>query len=92
MATFTSTTYFWDFGFDINAVQRPNTLSFLQNGLVAIIPSDAPNTKATAVPSTPAALQATNTITFNVYDVTGAAASGYTPIAAVITFSNAVGQ
>lgn len=81
---FTSNTYFWDFGFDITAVQGPNNQSFLQNGFAAL------GTPIGNVPSSPAYLVQNNTVTFNLFDVTnGATASGYKPISAKITFSNA---
>lgn len=82
--SFISKNCFWDFGFDINAVQKPNTLSFLQNGFAAL------GTQLGNVPSSPTFLVQNDTITFNLFDVTdGATASGYTPISAKITITNA---
>lgn len=75
--------YFWVFGFDIDAVQRPNTLSFLQFGFSAI------NTINGNVPSLPNLLVKGNNLGFNLFDVSPRGTSGFQPISAKITFSNA---
>lgn len=76
--------YIWDLGFDISAVQKPNTLSYLQSGLVAM------GTQVGNVPTTPAVLAKGNKLAFNLFDVTShTIASGYKPIAAKVTFSSA---
>lgn len=75
--------YFWVFGFDVTAVQRPNTLSFLQFGFSAI------DTKFGNLPSLPSLLQPGNTLGFNLFDVSQGGTSGFQPISAKITFSNA---
>ncbi|HWM90989.1 MAG TPA: hypothetical protein VN493_09500 [Thermoanaerobaculia bacterium] len=70
----------WHFGFDITAVQEGNT-SYLLNGLVEM--------ENPATPASPNVLTTQDTISFYAFDVTATGVSGYSPISAIFTFSNA---
>jgi hypothetical protein len=81
---YSNTNCSWDFGFDANAVQKSNTLSYLQNGFMRTFGDQS-------WIHTPVNLPGGFTVQFQVFDVThpDGSASGYVPIGAQITFTSA---
>jgi hypothetical protein len=85
-------TYFWDLGFDANAILAtvtrdnvPFTSSFLQNGFVLSLQNDTAN-----VPATPVKLSVGDQVGFNVFNVTAAPTETYSISEGVISFQSAV--
>lgn len=78
--------YFWDLGFDFNAVQNNGT-SYLQNGFVLL--NAGIKSAATNVPATPVNLSANDTVSFNVFNVTSQPTGTFTVNSGNATFQNA---
>jgi hypothetical protein len=78
-------TYYWDLGFDANAVQNPNNSnqSYLQNGFVLM---QQPNN----LPATPVNLNVGDMVGFNVFNVTDLPEGTYSIAGGSITFQSAV--
>lgn len=80
-------TFYWDFGFDFNAVQNPRTQTdFLAIGFVLAQPSNA------NVPATPVGLSIGDTISFFAYEITSNPAGRSSITGGTINFTNAVAQ
>jgi hypothetical protein len=77
-------TFVWDLGFDFNEVQKSDTLSYLQNGLVLIQSSDKGN-----VPATPVNLVQGDFVKFNAFNVTDPSTGDYEIAGGEITFKSA---
>lgn len=74
-------TCFWDLGFDFSAVQKSNTVSFLQNGFVS-----------NGVVAVAKNLGASDTVTFNLFNLTANAtvSDGTSILLASLQFTNAL--
>ncbi len=74
-------TYFWDLGFDFNAVQKTNTTSYLQNGLML-----------NGLSAFPRDIKEDDIIHFNAFNLTTGASTtdGTTIIASSFNFINAL--
>lgn len=82
-------TYFWDLGFDFNAVQNPPGTCYLQNGFVLI--QQGTNNQPNDVPGTPVDLNPGDSINFNAFNVTNPLLTGtYSIQSGSITFTSAV--
>lgn len=79
--------YYWDLGFDFNAVQI-NGFSYLQNGFVLYDP-----VKSVGSPATPVNLATGDTINFSVFNLTNPRSAGtYSIAGGSITFQAAITQ
>jgi hypothetical protein len=97
-----SNTYYWDLGFDFNAVQDPpGGPSYLENGFVLgkqmTVTVAGPGVSKSSAPATPVDLATGDTIVFNLFNTTtlqsGQQGSDFSINSGTISFSGAeVGQ